>query len=138
VELKPYVFFYGRCEEALQYYKRIFGGSYEIMRNADAPPDVMREMGQVDRNRVMHSSFNAPGISFFASDGRESKRIDPDEGNVALSITTHDVAEGERLCNALAENGKVQMPFSDAFWGGKFGDVIDRFGNEWMITAPAT
>jgi len=131
MELKPYVFFYGRCEEALNFYKKVLGGDYQLQRIKDTP--MADQMPSESQNRVMHASFSAPGVSFFASDGRDSKAINPDEGNVSLALATKD-DEGERIFNALADGGKVTMPLEDAFWGGRFGTVHDRFGSEWMVT----
>ncbi|MBC5823535.1 MAG: VOC family protein [Candidatus Eremiobacteraeota bacterium] len=131
--LAPYIFFYGRCEEALAFYKSIFKGTYEIMRVSDTP--MAADMPKESQSQVMHASFTAPGISFMASDGREQKAVDPDAGNISLSLNVADRAEGERLCKVLADGGKIEMPFSEAFWGGMFGIVSDRFGNQWMVTA---
>lgn len=135
MELKPYVFFYGRCEEALEFYKKIFGGAYDVQRVGESP--AASEMPPGSENRVMHAAFNAPGMSFFASDGRDSKPIDPDEGNISLALDAPSDAEGERVLKALSEGGKITMPLEDASWGGKFGMVQDRFGNEWLITVGA-
>ena len=135
MQLQPYIFYNGRCEEALNYYKSVLGGSYEIMRVSDTPPQVQEHMPGASPNQVMHASFSADGLSFLCSDGREQGPIDPDAGNISLAITANDAAHGERLCTALAEGGKVTMPYDDAFWGGKFGMIVDRFGIEWMITA---
>lgn len=134
LQLAPYIFLYGRCEEALEFYKKTFGGTYEIMRVKDSPMKDDPEMG--DANRVMHASFTSPGLSFFCADGRETKAVDPEEGNIALAITTTDTSTGERIYKALCDGGTVKMELSDAFWGGRFADVVDRFGNEWMITTP--
>ena len=134
LQLQPYVFFYGRCEEALEFYKKVFGGTYEAMRNSDSP--YADQTAPDFKNKIMHASFTAPGVSFFASDGREAKTIDPDEGNISLALNAIDRAAGERTFNALAEGGKVGMPIEDAFWGGRFGMVQDRFGIEWMCTLP--
>lgn len=131
--LRPYVFFYGRCEEALEFYKRVFGGSYELQRNSEAPSE--EHVASDFRNKVMHASFTAPGISFFASDGREAKTVDPEEGNVSLAIDVEGADAGQQLFDALCEGGTAAVPFGDAFWGGKFGMVNDRFGTQWMITA---
>jgi len=133
MELKPYIFFNGRCAEALEFYKGIFGGSYEAMRNADAPDQVKQMMPDADPNRIMHASFSADGFGFYASDGRQSNPIDPDAGNVSICLDAN-AADAERVCNALAEGGKVVMPLEDAFWGGKFANVIDKFGTDWFIT----
>jgi PhnB protein len=133
-QLAPYIFFYGRCEEALEFYKKVLGGSYELQRNSESP---MADQVSADfRNKVMHASFNAPGISFMASDGREAKTIDPEAGNISLALSATDRAEGERIFKALSDGGNVKMPLEDAFWGGKFGMFDDRFGIEWMFTTP--
>jgi PhnB protein len=134
MQLTPYIFFYGRCEEALEFYKGILGGSYELMRVSESP--VKDQMPPNAQNFVMHASFNGGGVSFMASDGREAKTIDPDAGNITLALNADDRAEGARVFNALADGGKVSMPLSDAFWGGRFGMLVDRFGNEWMVTSP--
>jgi PhnB protein len=133
-QLQPYVFFYGRCEEALKFYKDVFGGTYEIMRVKDTP--MVKDMPDGSGERVMHASFTAPSISFLASDGMESKTIDPDAGNVSLALSLADAALGDRCFKALSQGGKVTMPLESAFWGGRFGVIQDRFGNEWLITTP--
>ena len=129
----PYIFFYGRCEEALEFYKNVFGGKWEGMRVKDTP--MAAQMPQETGNNIMHASFTSSGVNFQCSDGDQKKIVDPDEGNVSLSITAADAADGERVCKALAEGGKLVQPFGDAFWGGKFGMVNDRFGTQWMITS---
>lgn len=134
LQLAPYIFFYGRCEEALEFYKSVFGGTYEFQRNGDSP--MADQVADDFRNKIMHASFTAPGVSFMASDGREAKTIDPEEGNVSLTLTATDASEGKRVFDTLAAGGKVVMPLEDAFWGGKFGIINDRFGTQWMITTP--
>jgi PhnB protein len=133
-QLVPYIFFYGRCEEALEFYKGVFGGSYELMRTGDAPPDVIGEIPPEAKNSVMHASFTAESIAFMASDGRDVKTVDPDAGNISLALSLDD--GGETIFNALAAGGKIVMPVDKAFWGGRFGMIVDKFGNEWMVTLP--
>lgn len=134
VQLQPYIFFYGRCEEALEFYKNVFGGTYELLRVKDSP--MVDQMPAGSGNKVMHASFKAPTIAFMASDGRESKPIDPETGNITLALAATASAEGERVFKALSEGGEIKMPLDAAFWGGRFGMLIDRFGNEWMVTTP--
>lgn len=134
VQFVPYLFFYGRCEEALEFYKGVFGGKYELQRNSAAPSDVPIKAELKDK--VMHATFTAPDVTFMASDGRELKAVDPDEGNISLSLSFTDSADGERIFQALAKGGAVKMPLSEAFWGGKFGMIHDRFGIEWLIVVP--
>ncbi|MEO7038950.1 MAG: VOC family protein [Candidatus Elarobacter sp.] len=135
LQLAPYIFFYGRCEEALEFYKTAIGGTYELQRNSEAPPDMPSPSPEF-RDKVMHSTFTGAGITFMASDGREAKKIDPDAGNISLSLAATDAAEGDRVFKALSDGGKVVHPLSEAFWGGRFGMLTDPFGNEWMIVSP--
>ncbi|MBV9647919.1 MAG: VOC family protein [Candidatus Eremiobacteraeota bacterium] len=136
VDFQPYLFFYGRCEEALNFYKEVFGGTYEVQRNSDAPQDMQQHLPSGQGDRIMHGRFTAPGLTFMAADGRVSKTIDADEGNISLAISYGDEPTGRRVFDGLAQGGKVTMPLQEAFWGGKFGIVQDRFGIEWMITTP--
>jgi PhnB protein len=133
--IQPYIFFYGRCKEALDFYKDVFRGTYEAMTVGDSPFKDNPEMGG-DNNRIMHASFTSPGVNFLCSDGKDNKPVDADEGNVSLALSVTDKAEGERIVAALSKGGTVKMPLADAFWGGRFANVVDRFGNDWMITTP--
>jgi PhnB protein len=132
--LAPYIFFYGRCAEALSYYKNLFGGSYEVMLIKESP--VAEHFPADFRDKVMHASFTAPGISFMASDGREAKAIDPDAGNISIALSFTDAAKGESILAGLADGGNITMPLGPAFWGGRFSSVVDRFGIEWLVTLP--
>ncbi len=133
-ELKPYIFFYGRCEEALEFYKKVFGGTYEGQRIAGSPMESQMPPNMQDK--FMHASFTAPGVGFYASDGMSEKKVDPEEGNISLCLNAVDGASGDRIFAALSEGGKVTQPLQDAFWGGRFGSVQDRFGIEWLMTTP--
>jgi len=133
-KLVPYIFFYGRCAEALEFYKGVFGGSYEAMRVSDSP--MASEMPPEAADSIMHASFTADGIAFMASDGASVKPVDPDAGNVSMALSFEDAASGERAFDALAAGGKVVRPIEDAFWGGRFGMLTDKFGTEWMCTVP--
>jgi PhnB protein len=133
LQLEPYLFFKGNCEEALNFYKGIFGGEVEgLSRWKDMPegtegPPVTPETA----DRVMHASFRAPGIAFMASDATPGKTYG--EGPMSLSLGTNDIAEAERVFNRLGEGGNVEMPLADMFWGAKFGMLTDKFGIDWMI-----
>ena len=133
-ELKPYLFLYGRCAEALEFYKGVFGGDYEAMNVGGSPAQAMMPPGT--ENDVMHASFTSDVASFFCSDGMERKTIDPDEGNISLALNVEDGARGEKIFEALAEGGTVKRAIEEAFWGGRFGNVVDKFGNDWMMTLP--
>lgn len=84
----------------------------------------------------MHSSFTADGVALFASDGMQQKPVDPDAGNIAVAVNFDDGARAESIFAALSDGGNVQMAIGNAFWGGRFGNVVDKFGTEWIMTLP--
>ena len=134
MHLEPYLVFGGHCEEALNFYKQVFNGEIEgISRWSEMPKDAARTpVTPETANRVMHAIFKSPGVSFMASDGMPNKTYG--EGPISLSVTTTDLAEAERVFNALASGGNVELPMQDMFWGAKFGMLTDKFGIDWMVS----
>lgn len=133
-QLVPYIFFYGKCEQALEFYKGVFGGTYEMMRVSDTP--MASQMPPEAAQSVMHASFTADDIAFMAADGQTVKSVDPEAGNISIALSCDDGPRGERIFDALSAGGNVGMPIDKAFWGGRFGIVTDKFGTEWMMTLP--
>lgn len=132
MELQPYLFFSGNCEEALKFYQRIFSGEItQLSRFKEAPPDPDNPTAPEDGERVMHATFKSPDFSFMASDARPGKQYG--EGPISLSIGLTDVAIAQRIFDGLAQGGSVEMPLDDTFWGAKFGMLTDKYGIDWMI-----
>jgi PhnB protein len=127
----PYLFFDGRCEEAVEYYRKALGVEVTAqMRYKDSPDPNMCMQG-IDENKVMHANIQIGETQIMASDGRcEGK---PSFQGFALSLSVPDEAEAERRFAALAEGGEVQMPLAETFFSRRFGMVTDRFGVCWMI-----
>lgn len=130
LELQPYLFFYGRCEEALNFYKGIFGGTIDgVMRMKEAPPDMPTPPHWSEK--IMYARFASGAVKFSASDGGpDTKSVD---GNVSLSLSTRDEAEAGRVFAKLSDGGEVNMPLGDVFWNAKFGVLKDKFGIEWFV-----
>jgi PhnB protein len=133
MQVQPYLFFEGRCEEAIELYRSALGAEVEmLMRYKDSPEPPKPEMcppGSEDR--VMHASFRIGETVVMASDGLSSGR--PSFQGVSLSISVPDEATADRFFAALADGGQVQMPLSKTFFSSCFGMVADRFGVSWMI-----
>jgi PhnB protein len=135
--VQPYLFFDGRCEEALAFYRRALGAEDVMtMRFKDAPDPAACPPNPGTADKIMHASFRIGGSEVMASDGRCEGR--PKFEGFALSLTAPDEAEAERLFNELADGGQVQVPLAPAFFSPRFGIVADRFGVSWMVyVAPA-
>ena len=134
--VQSYVFFDGRCEEALQFYGRALDATVTfLMRNKESPdphPPGMLPPGS--ENKIMHAQFRIGDTEVMASDGHcgGSPKFD----GFSLAITVHDDATAKKRFDALAEGGKVQMPLQSTFFATSFGMVQDKFGIGWMVMAP--
>ena len=139
MQLQPYLFFEGRCDEALEFYRKVLGAEVQmLMRWKDAPvapnPDMCQ--AQPDQTKVMHAQVRIGDTVVMASDGRASGQPNFQGFSLTLSVPTE--AEAERLFKALGDGGEVRMPLDKTFFSPRFGMVSDRFGVGWMIlTAPA-
>jgi PhnB protein len=128
--VQPYLFFNGRCDEAIEFYRKALGAK-EVMRLRfkQAPDQNMIPPGMGEK--IMHARLDIGGTVIFLSDG-----MSPDpkgfEG-FSLSLTVADEAEADRRFNALADGGKVQMPLDKTFFSPRFGAVADKFGVGWMV-----
>jgi len=131
MELEPYLFFQGgKCEEALNFYKGLFGGEItSIMRWKEMPPEM--EMPAGSGELIMHSNFKSPTIKFMASDARPTTQYG--DGPISLCLGTKDAAEAKRVFDGLSAGGKVEMPLDNSFWGAMFGMLTDKYGIDWMI-----
>ena len=133
MQVQSYLFFDGRCEEAIEFYKSKLGAKVEmLMRFKDSPEPAQPGMVPPGaENKVMHSCIRIGDTAVMASDGRCMGK--PSFQGFSLSLTPPDVAEAERLFAALGDGGQVQMPLAKTFFSPRFGMVADRFGVSWMI-----
>ena len=131
--VQPYLFFDGRCDEAIEFYKKAVGAEVTmVMRNKDAPeqpPPGTLPPGS--ENKVMHAELRIGDSSVMASDGHA--RGNPVFQGFSLSITVKDEAEAKRRFDALAQGGQVQVPLGKTFFSPAFGMLADKFGVGWMV-----
>jgi PhnB protein len=129
--LHPYLMFGGNCREAFTRYQEIFGGELTVLSMADAPPEVPVAEGKADL--VMHAALMFDGQPLMASDD-PSPDFGPVQG-MQVNYSVADVAEAERVFEALADGGTTTMPMDETFWSPRFGMCVDRFGTPWMVNA---
>lgn len=134
--IQPYLFFGGRCEEALAFYRQALGAEIEFLMyhkdSPDAPPPGMLQPGF--ENKVMHASVRIGSTVLMASDGCGPG---PGFSGFSLSIAMPTASDVDRAFAALADGGQITMPPTKTFWAGRFGMVTDRFGIGWMVTTKA-
>jgi PhnB protein len=131
--VQPYLFFDGRCEEALEFYRSALGAEVtRLLRFKDSPEPHRPGMSPPGSdNKVMHATFRVGETTIMASDGRCEER--PTFQGFSLSLIVPDEAEAERLFATLANGGQVQVPLAKTFFSRRFGMLADRFGVSWMI-----
>jgi PhnB protein len=134
MRVEPYLFFNGRCEEAVEFYKKALGAEVAmLMRFKDSPePHAPGMLPPGSENKVMHVSFRVGDTTVMASDGFCKGQTDFQ--GLSLSLTVSNETEADRVFAALADGGHVQMPLNKTFWSPRFGMVTDRFGLGWMVT----
>jgi PhnB protein len=130
MQIQPYLFFEGRCQEAIEFYRRAVGAEVTaLMRYKESPDPGMIQPGSEDK--VMHASFRVGETTVLASDGRCGGQ--PSFQGFALSLTVSKESEAERFFGALVEGGQVIMPLTKTFFSPRFGMITDRFGVSWMV-----
>jgi PhnB protein len=132
--IQPYLFFDGRCEEAIDFYRSALGAEVTmLMRFKDSPEPAQTPPG--GENKVMHSSIRIGDSTVLASDGHCQGK--PSFQGFSLSLTAANEAEAKRLFGALADGGQVQMPLAKTFFSPSFGMVADKFGVSWIVYVEA-
>jgi len=136
MQVQPYLFFDGRCEEAIEFYRRTLGAEVQmLMRWQDSPePCPEGTIPPGSENKVMHAALQIGGTTVMASDGRCGGA--PTFQGFSLSLDAADDAEAKRLFDALSDGGQVQMPLGKTFFASSFGMVADKFGVSWMVIRP--
>ncbi len=132
--VQPYLFFNGRCDEAVEFYKKALGAevlmTMRYKESPEPPPPGMVPPGF--ENKIMHTSFRVGQTVVMASDGCSTDGAKFEGFSLSIAVSTP--AEVDQLFNALAEGGKIGMPLAKTFWSPRFGMVTDKFGVGWMIS----
>jgi PhnB protein len=137
MHVEPYVFFDGRCEEAIEHYKKVLGATVEnLLRFKDGPEPNNGMVPPGSANKIMHASFRIGDSRVNCSDG--SCLGKPTFQGFSLVIEARTDAEAERVFNALADGGAVHQPLIQTFFSSRFGMLADRFGVQWMVMTAKT
>src|SRR5689334_10672008 len=133
MQLNSYLYFNGQCEEAFKFYAQALGGKIDALLPHEGTPAE----GHVPKEwhkKIMHARMTIGEQVLMASDAPPGHFHEPQ--GFSVSIQLNDTAQGKRIFDALAEGGKVTMPFSETFWAAGFGMLKDKFGIPWMVNCP--
>lgn len=133
----PYLSFDGNCAEAMKFYATVLGGTIKVMMSGSDSP-FKDPMIEAFGDRILNAQLELPGgVFLFGGDAPPHSEY---KGMHGFSITLNfdTVEEGEDVLLALADGGKITMPYSPTFWAEKFGMVTDRFGVDWIVNGVLT
>jgi len=130
-QLNAYLSFDGNCAEAMRFYEKTLNGKLEMLLTFAETP-VGDQTPEVDKDRIMHAHLLIDGQSLMAADAPSGMTYQPMKG-CALALSYESADEAKRVFDALAEGGKITMPFNPSFWADGFGMVDDRFGTHWIV-----
>ena len=132
MQVQPYLFFNGRCEEAIEFYRGAVGAEPTmLMRYKDNPEPQPGMVPPGAENKIMHASIRIGDTVVMASDGECSGKLNFQ--GFSLTVSVRDEAEADRVFGALSQGGQVQMPLTKTFFSSRFGMLVDRFGVSWMV-----
>jgi len=130
MQLDPYIYFDGRCDEAIAFYRDALGAEVNmLMRFKNAPDPSMIQPGTEEK--VMHASLRLGDATVLVSDGRCTGQ--PSFQGFSLAITAADESEADRVFTALSKGGTVTMPMAKTFFSPRFGMLTDQFGVGWIV-----
>ena len=134
MKLNQYLNFNGSCDTAKNLYKDVLNGEITMMSRFTDMPEEVCEVPDDYKQHVMHCTLEFDGNVLMGSDTLEPDKLVAGT-NYSLSVSIASEEEAAAVFNSLAEGGHAIMPFEEAFWGGKFGMLIDRFGIQWMVSS---
>ena len=138
MKINPYLFFDGDAEEAFRFYERIFDGELQGLQHFEDVPEGADELTDEQKDLVLHVGLElSEDQTIMGSDVLEGMGDGHIEGNnVAISVAARSRENADEIFEAFAEGGMITMPMEEQFWGDYFGSVTDRFGINWMVSAP--
>jgi PhnB protein len=131
MQVQSYLFFNGRCEEAIEFYKKTIGAKVEMMMRFKEAPAGEHKPSPGTEDKIMHASLRIGDTAVMASDGMAQGKTD--FKGFSLTLNPNTEAEAERLFKALSEGGQVHQPLIKTFFSPKFGMLADKFGVGWMV-----
>jgi PhnB protein len=130
MHLNPYLIFNGNCADAFKLYEQALGGKIEAMMTFAGTPAA--EHVPADwADKVLHATMKIDGQTLMASDAPPGQYQQPQ--GLSVSISLNDRERAERIFNALAEGGTIQMAFEKTFWAAGFGMCVDKYGIPWIV-----
>ena len=135
MKVQAYISFSGRCEEALEFYKKCIGAEVTFLMRWKESPDAAMKAPPGHEEKIMNAVFRIGETELMADDGMGETKAE--FKGMTLAIEVADDAEAKRVFSALGEGGRITMPLMKTFWTSSFGMLTDKFGVPWMVNVAA-
>lgn len=135
MKVQALISYRGRCEEALEFYKKSVGAEVTALMRWKESPDAAMKPPPGFEEKIMHANFSIGDTQLMADDSPGER--DAEFKGVTLAIEVTDDAEAQRVFTALGQGGKVTMALTKTFWTSSFGMLTDKFGVPWMVNVAA-
>jgi PhnB protein len=123
----------GNAEEAMNFYKGVFGGEITITRWGEMPPNPKMPISNSWKNKIMHGSLEiVKGVTIYFTDSMKERKVNSDN-NVYIHVEFDSENDVRKAYEILSEDGKVNMPLDKTFWGAIYGDLLDKYGIFWGL-----
>ena len=129
-EITPYLMFDGDCKAAMTFYQQVLGGKLDVSTYGQADPNSAAE----DKDKVIHARLESGATVIMASDSGKGYPV-KDGDDVWLSLQCGPASEVDAIYAKLSAGGQTPQPPNDAFWGARFGMLVDKFGVQWMLNS---
>lgn len=128
--INPYLTFDGDAAKAIELYTQALGAKVEsIMHWRDMPGgDLSPEVGAM----VMYAKLEIGGGVIEMSDTGPDHKVNFGNDTI-VAVGCDDPKELDRMFEALAKGGTIEMPLENTFWNARYGRLQDRFGIRWSF-----
>ncbi|MBU6460522.1 MAG: VOC family protein [Proteobacteria bacterium] len=135
MQIQPYLFFAGRCEEAIGYYQKTLGAKVNFLMRFKESPDPIppNKLPPGWEDKIMHGSLQVGHSTLLLSDGQNAGQ--PDFRGISLTLSVDSDEQAKLIFTRLAQNGQINMPLGATFFASSFGMLTDYMGVTWMIIA---
>jgi PhnB protein len=129
-QINSYLTFNGNCREAMNFYQECLGGELVLQTVGESP--MSTKMPAKMKESILHSTLTKDNLLLMGSDMVEEKGLI--KGNsVSLMLNCSSEKEIKTCYTNLSKGGRATHPLEQTFWGALFGDLVDKFGNHWLL-----
>ena len=128
MRLIPYLMFNGQCRQAFEFYRDALAGTLEDFVTYGESP-MCDQIPADGHDRIMHASLLVGEVRLMGADGPPVAGGNRNHVNADVD----SIEEAERVWVALSDGAEIQMPLQETFWAHRWGMLVDRFGQPWMV-----